>query len=155
MQKTGIVLVWNLYRAGILALRLIIIHNICFLRIFQFGNLINRCRHMSQTPHNIGRTVSLFSGSGIPEVKTMLRGVVMKEYLTFRTLVAKVIGLMAALGSGLPVGKEVSQMSESLDSNEDEQTDLIPCLSNANTSSIISMFGKTPCLNNRASVKVS
>ena len=49
-----------------------------------------------------------FSGSGIPEVKTMLRGVVMKEYLTFRTLVAKVIGLMAALGSGLPVGKEVS-----------------------------------------------
>lgn len=47
-------------------------------------------------------------GSGIPEVKTMLRGVVMKEYLTLRTLVAKIVGLVAALGSGLPVGKEGS-----------------------------------------------
>ena len=37
----------------------------------------------------------------------MIRGVVLKEYLTLKTLVAKVIGLMASLGSGLPVGKEV------------------------------------------------
>jgi len=53
------------------------------------------------------------SGSGIPEVKTMIRGVVMKEYLTFRNLVAKVVGLTAALGSGLPVGKEVGLTQES------------------------------------------
>jgi len=46
-------------------------------------------------------------GSGIPEMKTMIRGVVLPECLTFRTLVAKVIGLSASLGSGLPVGKEV------------------------------------------------
>ncbi|XP_069948569.1 chloride channel protein 2-like isoform X3 [Cherax quadricarinatus] len=45
-------------------------------------------------------------GSGIPEMKTILRGVVLKEYLTFKTLVAKVIGLTATLGSGLPLGKE-------------------------------------------------
>ncbi|KAL7305148.1 hypothetical protein TKK_0002546 [Trichogramma kaykai] len=45
-------------------------------------------------------------GSGIPEMKTILRGVALKEYLTFRTLIAKVIGLTATLGSGLPVGKE-------------------------------------------------
>ncbi|XP_018370469.1 PREDICTED: chloride channel protein 2 isoform X1 [Trachymyrmex cornetzi] len=45
-------------------------------------------------------------GSGIPEMKTILRGVALKEYLTFRTLVAKVIGLTATLGSGLPLGKE-------------------------------------------------
>merc|ERR1719192_2775075 len=45
-------------------------------------------------------------GSGIPEMKTILRGVVLKEYLTFRTLVAKVIGLTATLGSGMPLGKE-------------------------------------------------
>ncbi|XP_046673278.1 chloride channel protein 2 isoform X1 [Homalodisca vitripennis] len=45
-------------------------------------------------------------GSGIPEMKTILRGVSLKEYLTFRTLVAKVIGLTATLGSGLPLGKE-------------------------------------------------
>jgi len=29
-------------------------------------------------------------GSGIPEMKTILRGVALKEYLTFRTLIAKV-----------------------------------------------------------------
>ncbi|KAH7961906.1 hypothetical protein HPB52_013250 [Rhipicephalus sanguineus] len=45
-------------------------------------------------------------GSGIPEMKTILRGVVLKEYLTFRALVAKVIGLTCTLGSGLPLGKE-------------------------------------------------
>ncbi|XP_044004492.1 chloride channel protein 2-like isoform X2 [Aphidius gifuensis] len=45
-------------------------------------------------------------GSGIPEMKTILRGVALKEYLTFRTLVAKIIGLTATLGSGLPLGKE-------------------------------------------------
>ncbi|XP_030373588.1 chloride channel protein 2 isoform X2 [Scaptodrosophila lebanonensis] len=45
-------------------------------------------------------------GSGIPEMKTILRGVALKEYLTFKTLVAKVIGLTATLGSGMPLGKE-------------------------------------------------
>ncbi|XP_041565209.1 chloride channel protein 2 isoform X4 [Drosophila elegans] len=45
-------------------------------------------------------------GSGIPEMKTILRGVQLKEYLTFKTLVAKAIGLTATLGSGMPLGKE-------------------------------------------------
>lgn len=45
-------------------------------------------------------------GSGIPEMKTILRGVALKEYLTFRTLVAKIVGLTATLGSGMPLGKE-------------------------------------------------
>lgn len=30
-------------------------------------------------------------GSGIPEMKTILRGVVLKEYLTFRTLISKMV----------------------------------------------------------------
>ncbi|XP_064135190.1 chloride channel protein 2 isoform X8 [Loxodonta africana] len=47
-------------------------------------------------------------GSGIPEMKTILRGVVLKEYLTLKTFVAKVIGLTCALGSGMPLGKEVT-----------------------------------------------
>ncbi|ENN73254.1 chloride channel protein 2-like [Dendroctonus ponderosae] len=38
-------------------------------------------------------------GSGIPEMKTILRGVALKEYLTFKTLVAKIIGLMCTLGT--------------------------------------------------------
>ncbi|CAG2186165.1 CLCN2 [Mytilus edulis] len=45
-------------------------------------------------------------GSGIPEMKTILRGVVLKEFLTFKTLVAKVVGLCASLGSTLTLGKE-------------------------------------------------
>ncbi|XP_055916791.1 chloride channel protein 2-like [Eupeodes corollae] len=45
-------------------------------------------------------------GSGIPEMKTILRGVVLKEYLTFKTFLVKVVGLTAALGSGIPIGKE-------------------------------------------------
>ena len=40
-------------------------------------------------------------------MKTVLRGVVLKEYLTFRTLVSKMVGLCTSLGSGLPIGKEV------------------------------------------------
>ena len=51
-----------------------------------------------------------FLGSGIPEIKTILRGVVLKEYLTFRTLLSKMVGLTTSLGSGLPFGKEVSSM---------------------------------------------
>uniref|UniRef100_A0A3Q4GC66 Uncharacterized protein n=1 Tax=Neolamprologus brichardi TaxID=32507 RepID=A0A3Q4GC66_NEOBR len=47
------------------------------------------------------------AGSGISEMKTILRGVLLKEYLTFRTFVAKVISLAFALGSGMPLGKEV------------------------------------------------
>ena len=45
-------------------------------------------------------------GSGIPELKTILRGVVLKEYLTAKTFVAKAVGLTATLGSGMPLGKE-------------------------------------------------
>ncbi|NWI57909.1 CLCN1 protein, partial [Calyptomena viridis] len=45
-------------------------------------------------------------GSGIPELKTIMRGVVLKEYLTLKAFVAKVVSLTAGLGSGMPVGKE-------------------------------------------------
>jgi chloride channel 2 len=39
-------------------------------------------------------------------MKTILRGVALKEYLSGKTLVAKVVGLTATLGSGMPLGKE-------------------------------------------------
>lgn len=45
-------------------------------------------------------------GSGIPEMKTILRGVVLHEYLTCKVLLSKMIGLTASIGSGLPIGKE-------------------------------------------------
>ncbi|KAK3105413.1 hypothetical protein FSP39_024702 [Pinctada imbricata] len=45
-------------------------------------------------------------GSGIPEMKTILRGVVLKEFLTLKALISKVVGLCSSLGSTLPIGKE-------------------------------------------------
>ncbi|GMT15335.1 hypothetical protein PFISCL1PPCAC_6632, partial [Pristionchus fissidentatus] len=45
-------------------------------------------------------------GSGIPEVKVIISGFVLKNYLSMKTLIAKVIGLVFTLGGGLPVGKE-------------------------------------------------
>ncbi|XP_062505166.1 chloride channel protein 2-like [Corticium candelabrum] len=45
-------------------------------------------------------------GSGIPEMKTVLRGIQLTQYLSVRTFLAKTIGLIAALGSGIPLGKE-------------------------------------------------
>lgn len=45
-------------------------------------------------------------GSGIPELKSTLAGVSIYKYLSFRTLLAKIIGLFFAIGSGLFVGRE-------------------------------------------------
>lgn len=47
------------------------------------------------------------AGSGVAEMKVIIRGVVIKEYLSFRTLVAKLTGIPFILASGLGVGKEV------------------------------------------------
>ena len=46
------------------------------------------------------------AGSGIPEMKSILAGSPQRGYLTTRTLLVKVFGLMLVLGSGLPLGKE-------------------------------------------------
>jgi len=46
------------------------------------------------------------AGSGIPEVKTILGGFVIKKFLGIRTLIMKCIGLSLSVGAGLSVGKE-------------------------------------------------
>eukprot|EP00053_Salpingoeca_punica_P005545 m.55135 g.55135 ORF g.55135 m.55135 type:complete len:792 (-) comp13289_c0_seq1:390-2765(-) len=45
-------------------------------------------------------------GSGIPQMKTILKGMSLPQYLSMQTLVAKAVGLTFAVGSGLPIGKE-------------------------------------------------
>lgn len=45
-------------------------------------------------------------GSGIPEMKSILNGVVLVGYLSFKTLVAKIFGLIGAIGGGIVVGRE-------------------------------------------------
>ncbi|CEF71263.1 Chloride channel protein 2 [Strongyloides ratti] len=80
-------------------------------------------------------------GSGIPEMKTILRGIFLKEYLSRKTLLSKIIGLTLSLGSGLPIGKEgpfvhiasilANQMSKivhnkhSIYSNEARRTEML------------------------------
>ncbi|OUM69369.1 hypothetical protein PIROE2DRAFT_68547 [Piromyces sp. E2] len=46
------------------------------------------------------------AGSGIPEVKTILGGFVIKDFLGIHTLIMKCIGLSLSVGAGLSVGKE-------------------------------------------------
>ncbi|KAF9438103.1 hypothetical protein BGZ76_009721 [Entomortierella beljakovae] len=46
------------------------------------------------------------AGSGIPEVKTILGGFVIRGFLGFRTLMIKIIGLPLMVASGLNMGKQ-------------------------------------------------
>jgi chloride channel 2 len=46
------------------------------------------------------------AGSGIPEMKNILSGVYLSEYLSFKTLSVKVLGLVFTVGSGIFIGKE-------------------------------------------------
>jgi chloride channel 2 len=56
---------------------------------------------------SIGQFISKDAeGSGIPELKSILAGVNIYRYLSFRTLIGKILGLFAALSAGLSVGKE-------------------------------------------------
>ncbi|PAV83229.1 hypothetical protein WR25_14494 [Diploscapter pachys] len=45
-------------------------------------------------------------GSGIPEMKAIIGGVLLKGYLSIKTLIVKMIGICLTIGSGLPYGKE-------------------------------------------------
>ncbi|PAV84598.1 hypothetical protein WR25_16048 [Diploscapter pachys] len=45
-------------------------------------------------------------GSGIPEVKVIIHGFTLHNYLTLRTLIVKMITVTMAIGAGIPVGKE-------------------------------------------------
>ena len=48
---------------------------------------------------------SYSAGSGIPEMKSILSGIVAPPYLSIDTLVAKEVGLLCALAAGLSIGK--------------------------------------------------
>jgi chloride channel 2 len=46
------------------------------------------------------------AGSGIPAMKSILSGVMLRHYLSFRTLLSKAVGIVCAYAAGLFVGKE-------------------------------------------------
>lgn len=49
-------------------------------------------------------------GGGIPDVKTVLSGLISQPVLSVRLIFAKMLGLVFSLIAGLSVGKEVSAM---------------------------------------------
>ena len=48
----------------------------------------------------------LSAGSGIPEMKSILSGARLPEYLSFKALVAKIVGLIFSVGGSLTIGQE-------------------------------------------------
>ena len=57
--------------------------------------------------YTIVRLISIMAaGSGIPEISTILTGVDIPDFLSFRTLLSKVLGVVFVLGSGIQGGRE-------------------------------------------------
>lgn len=46
------------------------------------------------------------AGSGIPEVKTILSGFIIPDFLSLSSLAVKIVGLVFSVSSGLALGKE-------------------------------------------------
>ncbi|TWU77761.1 hypothetical protein ED733_008637 [Metarhizium rileyi] len=53
-----------------------------------------------------GKLMYMAAGSGIPEIKTILCGFVIPQYLTFKVLAVKAIGATFAVATGMCLGKE-------------------------------------------------
>jgi chloride channel 3/4/5 len=53
-----------------------------------------------------GKTMYMASGSGIPEIKTILSGFVIPNFLSLRVLVIKAFGAIFAVSTGMCLGKE-------------------------------------------------
>lgn len=62
---------------------------------------------LTSTGHALTKFISPFSaGSGIPEVKVIMSGVELPQYLSLRVLIGKVVGLTLSLSAGLFAGKQ-------------------------------------------------
>jgi chloride channel 3/4/5 len=53
-----------------------------------------------------GKTMYMAAGSGIPEIKTILSGFVIPNFLDFKVLVVKAVGSTFAVATGMCLGKE-------------------------------------------------
>lgn len=60
----------------------------------------------NENPVNHSKIFFSAAGSGVPEVKTILSGFIIRKFLGIYTLIAKTIGLIFAIASGLTIGKE-------------------------------------------------
>ncbi|KAK4507200.1 hypothetical protein PRZ48_000935 [Zasmidium cellare] len=53
-----------------------------------------------------GKSMYMAAGSGIPEIKTILSGFVIPNFLDFKVLVVKAVGAVFAVATGMTLGKE-------------------------------------------------
>ena len=54
----------------------------------------------------VGKSMYMAAGSGIPEIKTILSGFVIPNFLDFKVLAIKAIGAVFAVATGMCLGKE-------------------------------------------------
>ena len=57
-------------------------------------------------PRASGKTMYMAAGSGIPEIKTILSGFVIPNFLDFKVLFVKAVGAVFAVATGMCLGKE-------------------------------------------------
>lgn len=57
-------------------------------------------------PVTSGKSMYMAAGSGIPEIKTILSGFVIPNFLDFKVLVVKAVGSIFAVSTGMCLGKE-------------------------------------------------
>jgi len=62
-------------------------------------------QNTTETPNQV-KVLYTAAGSGIPEIKTILSGFVIRKFLGLRTLLVKAVGLTLSVASGLSLGKE-------------------------------------------------
>lgn len=75
--------------------------------MYKFSIWVSLVFGLTMIAASVGEYISKDAeGSGIPEMKSILAGVNIYRYLSFQTLIGKIIGLTAALSAGLSVGKE-------------------------------------------------
>jgi chloride channel 2 len=75
--------------------------------LYRFGMWVGAALFLTLVAASVGEYISKDAeGSGIPEMKSILAGVNIYRYLSFQTLIGKIIGLTAALSAGLSIGKE-------------------------------------------------
>ena len=75
--------------------------------LYQFAIWVSMAWFLTMIAASVGEYISRDAeGSGIPEMKSILAGVNIYRYLSFQTLIGKIIGLTAGLAAGLSIGKE-------------------------------------------------
>lgn len=62
--------------------------------------------HGPPAPVTTGKTMYMAAGSGIPEIKTILSGFVIPNFLDFKVLFVKGFGAVFAVATGMCLGKE-------------------------------------------------